>query len=129
MFKPNDDDTIKKIIFNELVIKSSNIDNSSNVVNEEKREKKKFEIEFKELEGAKYKQGNRFKKTPNWIVVHYTAVIGASAKSCAKSYAKTDKIVSPYLINCSKDNFLFFVGCNTCPSPTCHAMCFSSTIL
>lgn len=103
MFKPNDDDTIKKIIFNELVIKSSNIDNSSNVVNEEKREKKKFEIEFKELEGAKYKQGNRFKKTPNWIVVHYTAVIGASAKSCAKSYAKTDKIVSTHFFCDSND--------------------------
>ena len=65
--------------------------------------KKKFSIEFKEIKNAKYKNGGKFKTTPKWIVVHYTAVIGAGAESCAKSYAKTTRAVSTHFFCDSSD--------------------------
>lgn len=66
-------------------------------------EKQMFIIEFKEIKNAKYKNGGKFKVTPKWIVVHYTAVIGASAKSCATSYAKTTRAVSTHFFCDSND--------------------------
>ena len=79
---------------------------SSTTVSSVKKEdvgKQKFEIELKEIKGAKYQQGGRFKSTPKWIVVHYTAVIGASAKSCATSYSKSTKAVSTHFFCDSKE--------------------------
>lgn len=66
-------------------------------------EKQKFIIEFKEIKNAKYKNGGKFKDTPKWIVVHYTAVIGASAESCARSYTKTTRAVSTHFFCDSND--------------------------
>jgi len=66
-------------------------------------EKQKFIIDFKEIKNAKYKNGGKFKATPKWIVVHYTAVIGAGAKSCATSYAKTTRAVSTHFFCDSTD--------------------------
>lgn len=97
-----DNIAIKKEINNNIV-KPNDLDNHSKDIPTPIQPKKKFDIEFKEISGAKYKQGSRFKNTPKWIVVHYTAVIGASASSCAKSYAKTTRSVSTHFFCDSKD--------------------------
>ena len=66
--------------------------------------KNENDIEFKELVGAKFHHGGSFKKdSPKWIVVHYTAVAGASAYSCTKSYSKTSRKVSTHFFCDSKD--------------------------
>ena len=88
---------------NSIVIEEKN-DSTTSVSSVKKEvEKQKFEIEFKELKDVKYQQGGRFKSTPKWIVVHYTAVIGASAKSCATSYSKSTKAVSTHFFCDSKE--------------------------
>lgn len=86
----------------------NNNNNNSEIQTSQKSEqstikKNKFSIEFKEIKNAKYKNGGKFKTTPKWIVVHYTAVIGAGAESCAKSYAKTTRAVSTHFFCDSKD--------------------------
>ena len=95
---------------NEVNNTNNNSDNKSdNNVNETSQDKtttptkEKFEIEFKEIKNAKYKNGGKFKATPKWIVVHYTAVIGAGAKSCATSYTKTTRAVSTHFFCDSKE--------------------------
>ena len=66
--------------------------------------KNENDIVFKELSGAKFHHGGSFKKdSPKWIVVHYTAVAGASAYSCTKSYSKTSRKVSTHFFCDSQD--------------------------
>lgn len=84
---------------------NDNNNNQSNNNNSEStpKEKKKLKLEFKEIKNAKYKNGGKFKATPKWIVVHYTAVINAGAKSCATSYSKTTRAVSTHFFCDSKE--------------------------
>ena len=71
---------------------------------EVKVEKKENDIKFKELTGAKFKCGGRFKNgAPHWIVVHYTAMIGVGAEKCTKSFANTTKAVSTHFFCDSKE--------------------------
>ncbi len=66
--------------------------------------KKENDIKFKELTGAKFKCGGRFKNgAPHWIVVHYTAMIGVGAEKCTKSFANTTKAVSTHFFCDSKE--------------------------
>ena len=75
-----------------------NNSNSDNVI-----EKKKLEIEFKEIAGAKYQQGKKFKNKPTWIVVHYTGIANASSRSCTKSYTRVKNAVSTHFFCDSKE--------------------------
>jgi N-acetylmuramoyl-L-alanine amidase CwlA len=43
------------------------------------------------------------KKTPTWIVVHYTGIANASSKSCTKSYTKIKNAVSTHFFCDSKE--------------------------
>lgn len=92
---------------NNCTSESNNNNNSEIYTTQESEQsnlkKKKFSIEFKEIKNAKYKNGGKFKTTPKWIVVHYTAVIGAGAKSCATSFAKTTRAVSTHFFCDSTD--------------------------
>ena len=72
----------------------------------EVHEKKENDITFKELMGAKFHQGGRFKKGgPHWIVVHYTAMAGVGAEKCTRSFAKTSRAVSTHFFCDSKGVF------------------------
>ena len=55
----------------------------------------------------KFHYNSKFKKRPRWIVVHYSGIANASAKSCAKSISRTSRDVSTHffvdekeIINC-----------------------------
>lgn len=67
-------------------------------------EKKENDITFKELNGAKFKYGSKFKNgAPHWIVVHYTAMPGVGAQKCTESFARTTKPVSTHFFCDSKE--------------------------
>jgi hypothetical protein len=71
---------------------------------EKEEVKKENDITFKELKGAKFKYGSKFKNgAPHWIVVHYTAMAGVGAQKCTESFAKTTKSVSTHFFCDSKE--------------------------
>lgn len=83
-------------------MQNTNIKPIKNIISEKSNEllyssKKENDITFKEIEGAKFHHGSRFKNgSPHWIVIHYTAIPGASAESCTKSFIRTTESVSTH---------------------------------
>lgn len=76
----------------------------NSVIQKVEGNKKMNDITFKELKGAKFKYGSKFKNgAPHWIVVHYTAMPGVSARKCTESFANTSKSVSTHFFCDSKE--------------------------
>lgn len=84
--------------------KTSSVTEAQNKIQQkDEKKKEKLVLEIKELEDAKFHHGRSFKTTPNWIVVHYTAMAGTSAKSCTKNFASTSREVSTHFFCDSKE--------------------------
>lgn len=101
-------------VVNDLVKEKKELKDQNNLLKEVKEigavkgnkenVKKENDITFKELKGAKFKYGSKFKKgNPHWIVVHYTAMPGVGAQKCTESFAKTTKSVSTHFFCDSKE--------------------------
>ena len=98
-------DSVKnKIEKDKNILKEIKNNKLDSIEQNESKETKSIIIPFKELKGASFHHGSSFKKrSPRWIVVHYTAMPGVSAKKCTESFAKTSKSVSTHFFCDSED--------------------------